>query len=258
VNVQMAALYLNTVRRYRDWPQIIRSMLNGSPGPGCLRLRNGVRFKVPPASTGVEIINEVFFSHVYTPKFLPVEKGDIVVDIGANIGVFSVFASARGAAQIYAFEPFRGNFDFLRENIALNGMDNIIPIHEAVSGKAGIARLYLAGISGGHLLFDHCIDGKLDEYVEVPAITLPAVMDDRKLDRIDYLKIDCEGSEGAILESLSRDYLRRVRKIGMEFHDNVSSLSHGEMECRLRSAGFETHVEWDGKSPFGYIHAKRM
>jgi hypothetical protein len=83
-------------------------------------------------------------------------------------------------------------------------------------------------------------------------------MDDRKLCKIDYLKIDCEGSEGTIFECLSEDDLRRVRKIGMEFHDNLSSLNHDEIEDRLLSAGFKTQVEWDGKSPFGYIYAKRL
>ena len=52
--------------------------------------------------------------------------------------------------------------------------------------------------------------------------------------------MDCEGSEGAIMTSIPNKYLRNVKKISMEFHDNVSTLNHHQIQALLHEAGFST------------------
>ena len=65
-------------------------------------------------------------------------KGNIVIDLGAHIGVFSVYAALYGAEKVYAYEPLKENYDLLVKNIAVNNLqDKIIPIQKAVTDKKG-------------------------------------------------------------------------------------------------------------------------
>jgi len=80
-------------------------------------------------------------------------------------------------------------------------------------------------------------------------------MDNTHIDQIDFLKIDCEDSEGSILQSAPGAYLKRVRKIAMEFHDHLSELYHSDIQNILERAGFTTRLKRDTKSPSGYIYA---
>lgn len=179
------------------------------------------------------------------------------MDIGANIGVFTLFAAYNKQNTVHSFEPFPGNFEFLNRNIHTNGLHNITTHCVAVGDKVGFEKLFISDISGGHLLFDRNINGKLEKYIEVPTITLQSIMDDNNLEQIDFLKLDCEGSEGLILMSTPTDYLKRIRNIAMEFHDNVSTLKHDDIQRLLKEAGFVTRLNWDGNSPFGYIYGIR-
>jgi len=80
------------------------------------------------------------------------------------------------------------------------------------------------------------------------------IFEENKLDKIDFLKLDCEGSEGSILLSTPKPYLQRIAKIAIEFHDNVSQLNHQEIRELLEDVGFTTELSWDEISPFGYLY----
>jgi FkbM family methyltransferase len=203
------------------------------------------------------MVYEIIYRRIYTPTFLPLEPDDIVLDIGANIGVFAVYAAGRTRKTVYAFEPLPDNIGFLRRNVEANDLGNVDIQPVAVAEKAGTARLYLSTISGGHRLFDHYRDHKLERYLEVPTTTLQAIMDENHLDKVDFLKMDCEGSEGPIIASTPFDYLKRIRKIAMEFHDDATDLKHDHIENRLRETGFITRLIWDTKSPYGLMYGWR-
>lgn len=247
---------IRAIHRYKNWRDLIMSILKGHR-PTTVILRNGIRINAPGNNTLWDMMDEIFFSHVYNPVDLPIECNDIVVDIGANIGVFALFAAQRTKNTVFAFEPFSPNVEFLKQNAYANGFHNIA-IHQcAVSDKIGSVRLFLSEISGGHLLFDHNIKGRLEKYVEVASTTLQSIVDDNNLRRIDFLKLDCEGSEGAILQATPRDCLKKVCKVAMEFHDNVSQLKHDEIQNLLVDAGFVTRLAWSGDSSFGYLYGRR-
>ena len=82
-------------------------------------------------------------------------------------------------------------------------------------------------------------------------------MDTNRLDRVDFLKMDCEGSEGAILLSTPADYLKRIGRLAIEFHDNVSAVAHDQIQALLEQHGFRTALRWDGASPFGFLYARQ-
>ena len=247
----LARRILFVMRRCKNWREIVPKYLRGEPATTII-LRNGVRIDSPTDS--LSIVHEVFFRQVYNPSYLQIGYNDVVVDIGAHIGIFALFAAFRTKNSVYAFEPLCENVKFINRNIELNKLHNIMPVRAAVCDRVGLTKLFLTEVDYGHLLFDHNITGKLENYVEVPATTLQNVMNENDLRKIGFLKLDCEGSEGLILTSTRSDYLRRIRKVAIEFHDHVSPLKHDDIRALLEKEGFVTRLNWDGRSPFGYIY----
>ncbi|MFZ1721378.1 MAG: FkbM family methyltransferase [Microgenomates group bacterium] len=221
-----------------------------------ISLRNGITFVGNQKSQLLEITTEIFFDQVYTFK-IKINQGDIVVDIGANIGVFSVFAASNGASHVFAYEPFPENIKLIKKNSKLNGYRTIVTTQAAVSDKLGQSKLYLGSVDSGNLLFDHNSEGKLSTYVQVPTVTLESIFKTHHLSQIDFLKIDCEGSEGAIFQSTPDRIWKKIERIALEFHDNVSIIHHAEIEKRLSKLGYKTDIVANPDSPFGYIYAFR-
>ena len=88
--------------------------------------------------------------------------GMIFVDVGANIGYFSLLAANLVGTEgtVYAFEPEPGNHELLRKNIELNSYSNIVMIQKAVSNKSGSAPLFLSALdSGSHSLYSEAARG---------------------------------------------------------------------------------------------------
>jgi FkbM family methyltransferase len=243
------------ILKYKNWKDVHKEISQGG-APKRLEYRNGYVFDAPGESTVIEIIDEIIYKKDYNPKGFTIGPDDIVVDIGANIGIFSVYA-AKKAKAVYAVEPFPENVSFIKKNAKNNKLKNITTIHAAVSDKKGKINLFISNISAGHLIFNKHSGGSLSEYVTVPSVTLAEIMKKHNLKKIDFLKIDREGAEGQIIKSLSEIDLQKISKITMEFHDNVSKPSHLGIKKILEKAGFEVHcLEYD-KSPFGYLYAKR-
>jgi FkbM family methyltransferase len=245
---------MTAVRRCRNWPEVGRLLLRGHE-PTNLVLRNGVRVAGPESP--LPLVEEVFTRRVYNPAELPIDPQDVVVDIGANVGVFTLFAARQTRNRVLSFEPLPENCEQVRRNVEANSFSNVTVSCQAVAGESGTQRLYLSESAAGHLLFDHSDEGDLTRYVEVECTTLPVLMDEHELSQIGFLKLDCEGSEGAILSSTPSEYLARIEKIAMEFHDNVSVLDHDALADRLQEAGFATRVAWNGESQFGYLYGWR-
>lgn len=114
--------------------------------------------------------------------------GDLFVDVGSNIGIYTLFALDLGA-EVVACEPDAHNYARLLENLAYNRY-NAETYNVAVADRPGTLRLSQGLDSLNHLVFD-------GSGVEVPAMTLDDIIGDR---RVTGLKIDVEGAERLVLE----------------------------------------------------------
>lgn len=127
-------------------------------------------------------------------------EGMTFCDAGANIGAFTLLAAklVGPEGRVIAFEPIPENAEVLRRNVGLNGYQNVEIIQKAVSNKSGIAQMYLSNWGGCHSLFPNPIhaSGRLITVETVRLDSLP------KMKQVDLLKIDVEGAEVAVLESL--------------------------------------------------------
>jgi len=157
------------------------------------------------------IIAEVFFNECYD-KLRPLNEGDVVVDAGAHIGVFTVRASLKVGkiGKVYAFEPERENFKYLSLNT--KGLENVEILEVALWGSEGTKTLYHnKGNTGGHSLFP-------DRY-RCPTYEVKTVqLDNVVIDNVDFLKIDVEGSELEVLKGAKRILEDYRPFIAMEIH----------------------------------------
>jgi len=136
----------------------------------------------------------------------------IVIDLGANIGLTSIYLSRRhGASTVIAVEPDPENCRIARENFASNNIPGIV-IQAAVGPAPGI------GLFQGHR--DSNIGSLSSEGVEVSVITMPMLMERIPGGRADLVKMDIEGGEGPLL-SAENGWLDYVDSILAEFHPSV-------------------------------------
>lgn len=130
-----------------------------------------------------------------------VKEGDIVLDIGAHIGYYTlILAKLVGEkGKVYAFEPDPTNFVLLRKNVEINGYKNVILEQKAVSDCPGKVKLYLgAERSTHHSIHKNKYSG--GDYVLVESICLDDYL---KEDQIHFAKIDIEGGEFGALRGMS-------------------------------------------------------
>ena len=156
-----------------------------------------------------------------------VKKGNVVVDMGANIGYFTLLSAKLTGREgkVFAFEPNPKNFEYLIKNIGLNNYDNVIAEQKAVSDTNGNIKLFICPYDTGH----HTINQKegieayrLGRKGEVSSIDIESVkLDDYmrdKTDKIDVMKVDIEGAE-ALAFSGMKEIINKNRniKIFLEF-----------------------------------------
>lgn len=165
------------------------------------------------------MFHRIFLRDEYELASLANADVDCVVDLGANVGLFSVRASQL-ARRVIAYEPAKSNYAQLSKNAAHRA--NVDAVHAAVSGKEGTLRLYQPrweALSGVHSSFPEMGGHMSEEFEDVRAITLDQLFETHAVDRCDLLKIDVEGQEYDILHAASERTLARIRRIHGEYHD---------------------------------------
>lgn len=173
-----------------------------------------------------------------TISWFRISKGDVVVDVGAHIGRYTLLA-ARAGARVFSLEPDPSNFQLLEANVRLNRFDDVSVHRTAVSNAPGVRSLILSsGVNRGTSrlsLTKEPLDSpsKTPPRIPVDCVTLDDFTEGEGIPRIDWLKIDVEGHESAVLEGAA-DSLRATRNLILEVN------AGNEAECRngLERAGF--------------------
>ena len=145
-----------------------------------------------------------------------------VVDVGANIGYYSLLAARRvgNRGRVFAVEPNPVTRQILLQNVALNRYDNIIPINRCVSNRAGQARFHINRKSKGESSMLPPCETDPADVVPVETVTLDDLLPDGTAD---ILKIDIEGAEGLALMGASGILRNGQPLIFMEFVPSLLS-----------------------------------
>jgi FkbM family methyltransferase len=121
---------------------------------------------------------------------------DVVVDVGANIGTFSIFIY-NYAKEIFALEPIPNNFNYLIKNLIDNNLSKVKPYQIAIGGKSGKRKMLTNGLAEGEGGWSLDDKGEL----EVGCLSLADFMQQEKIEYIDLLKLDVEGAELEIVQA---------------------------------------------------------
>jgi len=150
-----------------------------------------------------------------------IKPGMVVVDIGANIGYYSLIAARLVgiSGKVYAFEPETNNYNILISNIKINNFTNIIiPIQKAVLDKCGKTNLFIDKYNLGlHSISKNNITTKSSGFIEAETTTIDSFLRNMQSKRVDLIKIDVEGSEGFIIRGAEETLKHNNPKIIMEF-----------------------------------------
>ncbi|HEX2124411.1 MAG TPA: FkbM family methyltransferase [Nitrososphaeraceae archaeon] len=157
----------------------------------------------------------------FTPK-----EGDIVIDIGAHIGLYTIISSKRVGAQgkVVAIEADPENFEMLNSNIKLNQLTNVIPLNYAVYSKETKIKLYLPSGESGFTKYNTIMPNWIntqEKFVEVNANTLDYLLQLNKIrqEEVNWIKIDVEGAEFEVLKGAT-NVLSKSKDVAilMELH----------------------------------------
>lgn len=164
-----------------------------------------------------------------------VMKDRNVIDIGANIGAFSILSAFLGAKKVISVEPVGSTYASLIENIEKSELTTIVPLKNIVSQETGnICRISSDELSGGNSMYN-VVDG----YENVETITLTDILNQMEGDEI-FLKLDCEGAEYDILLNVTQDEMNRVNQLVLEIHTDLHPIYKGSeiIENKLLLFGF--------------------
>jgi FkbM family methyltransferase len=155
----------------------------------------------------VPAYHEIFFQGDY--RSLTIRPNDIVLDAGANAGLFSIWAASQ-CRSVISVEPSPENFELLRLNRRINKATNVVPINKALSDNDGYVTM------GG--------DGatyKIEQNgIRVPSTTIDSLLAELDLS-VNVVKMDVEGAERLCLPG---SYLEKVREVVVETHSTEDSV----------------------------------
>ena len=186
-----------------------------------LSIVKGYRFKFVPKGQVLEIINSRQhlparrrFEHLVLNKFVDhIQKGDIVLDVGANMGVFSLVASelVGNSGKVYAIEASNNNALLLKRNLALNGATNVTVINIALSNSVSTAYLADPSGHGGDAMLSLSSSNSAGAE-ELTTNTWDNICTKYDISHISLIKVDIEGAELLFFQGAER-FLRHCQPV---------------------------------------------
>ena len=198
--------------------------------------------KVRVNTSDILLIWEIWRFKIYNDRRFPIRPGDTVLDIGAHIGVFAIWAARQAhEGRVLAYEASSANHQLLVENRDLNGAGNLQVENMAVFDRSGEFAFYQPGKNGalGSMLQDESAHKEI-----VRATTLDDIFSAHGLETVDYLKMDVEGAEYAILMNSPAWCLEKIRYMVLEYHRfEGHGLGPQDLKDLLERRGFTVELE---------------
>ena len=257
-----ASLYWYLLRTFRNGPALIRTFRNGgllANGPTIDEavFWDSTRLCHPLGRGGfIGTLLEVLWENAYRlGDFYTPRPGDVVIDLGAHVGIYAFNVLRNYPCRVVALEPSAENFACLKKNLEPFGEPRAKVYNLAVGGKAG--RVNVETPKSTNRSHDArvvpCADG---DGVGVEMVPLEAVLDLAQCNRIPLLKMDIEGSEYDVFSELDDARLPCFERIAMEYHDNLREGTLDLLKDKLQGTHDLTITgEGDGGG-YGMLFAK--
>jgi FkbM family methyltransferase len=205
-------------------------------------------------SVAPHLMMQGFWEPWLTLALANVPEGSVCVDVGANLGYYSIALASLGASKVYAFEPQKRLVELLKNSSCINGMADTISVSSEAVGSETTAKTVLVSTDnprncGGTNLRE--IGDKNDHSNActelIKFISLDDFMDRRQHDRLDFIKIDSEGYEYEVWKGASNSIEKYRPKILLEF----SPSSYGNLKTQFLEEIMKIYhlqtVNFDGK-----------
>jgi FkbM family methyltransferase len=192
-------------------------------------------------------------------------NGDVVFDIGANIGAYCVsIGRARPGAQVHAFEPIDLNGSLIQVSLHLNRLNNVQLVRKCVSDSAGRVEFSLAEDSAYSSMIDTGRKAELRRFI-CDTVALDQYCEEQGHVRPGLVKIDVEGAELKVLQGATQlfaDPSRRPRLVLIELYDqNLAAFgtSIDEVTAWMTARGYDAYVLIDRVPvPFAHEHHNKI
>lgn len=256
--IHRAAEVLHCARTVREWRALSLAYagIRQWPAGKSVRMRDGSGSIVLETAADVATFWSIFFAHPY-----PVlESDEFILDAGSNIGAFSLYAAGVARrARILAVEPFPATFSRLENVVSQPWIDGRIhAVRAALAGRDGEGTIEAESELGSQFRRMSTVSGR-SAGVSVPTVSLQSLMDAHRLDRIDILKMDIEGSEYDVLLSAPDAVLLRISRMCLEYHPQPLKAEHRpEMIIeRLSTTGLKLIRHADHGEGYGILQFER-
>lgn len=232
--------YGSLISQFSNWPQYLLFKA-GSASSFKFKMKSG--FHIDVQRRMLPPFKESFFDQVYLqgyPESFKMPEKPVIVDIGANVGFFGLFMLSQFPdARVFGFEPMPFNYNQLSKYQDTYPEFSWKNFNAAVADHANGLTLFSSTIDQFSTMAGvFATDGR-GEKIEVKTLTLSSAMKANELDHIDLLKLDCEGSEYAILYDLNEEQLRQITNLSIETHPgNTEDESHDALKSYLKGKGF--------------------
>lgn len=193
-----------------------------------------------PKSSDVHTFREIFLREEYAIKLPDNVIPKIIIDAGANIGFTTLFfAKCYPTARIISLEPDQKNFELLKKNTL--GYPNITPILAALWNKKGTIEIMDRGYGVRGFMVEN--SNSTNTVASMSSTTLAELILEYKIQTIDILKMDIEGSEKEVFSVDTEKWLPITKCLVIELHDRMkpgcsqavfNALSHYNFECSIK------------------------
>lgn len=182
----------------------------------------------------------------YTIHWLDnMRQGAVFLDVGANVGMYTIYATVVRNTRTYAFEPESQNYALLNKNIVVNGLSNrVLAVCAALSDKTSLDRLYLSELAigsschsfGEEVGFD--LKQRKSPYAQgCLSLTIDSLIDNGQIEVPTYIKVDVDGFEHKVLQGAERTLARpEVEELLIEINPHLAE--HRQLLQWLDERGF--------------------
>lgn len=236
-----ASAGLSYFRTLRNWPDVVRGHLTGS-WPSQLVLRDDTRIDLLDSAAEIWAFRSIFWEQCYECSLPPLRRDGVVIDLGANVGIFSVYAATHLVPQgrVFCVEPDPNCYQVLAKNTLQNGLRNMVPLNAALAATEGTANFWKGLDSLGGSLYEEI---PASAPIAVPTITLESLLSE--VERVDLLKANMEGGEYDLIDAPESCW-RKIERVSIKYHEGGPGRKHSSRELAefLKQNGFEV-CRWE-------------
>ena len=235
-------LILKCMMKIRNWNTVLLYYFKEKRDKQTIFLNDGTKCIIRNKSDAIAFLENFILEANTSDKKFKIDHKDIIVDIGAHVGYFTLFAAKKATkGKVIAFEPSIESFLGLEENIRINNFKNIIQEKTAIAKVKGKQTLYVNDEDTiSNTIYKQ---SKNLNKEEVKCITLQNIFEKYGLKKVDFLKMDCEGAEYEIIMNAESSILNKIQKIAMEIHEEIVPYTKEVIIENLEKHGFNVKLQ---------------